>query len=80
MLNWANRFTVLGGIHQRPLVAANLALYLISALVLFRAAGRAGFPSVLWPIGATAAILAAAYAVLLFRGPLRRDVAAHGAS
>jgi len=60
-LNWWNRSTVLGGIHGRPVVAANLALYLISTLVLFRAAGQAGSPAALWPIGAAMAVLASAY-------------------
>jgi len=79
-LNWLNRSTLLGGIYGRPVVAANMALYLVSALVLFRAAGQAGFSSALWPLGAAAAVLAIAYAVLLFRGPLRRDLGAQGAS
>jgi hypothetical protein len=77
-LNWWNRFTVLGGIHGRPVVAANLALYLVSALVLLRAGGRAGFPAAVWPPGAAAAILAIAYGVLLFRGPFQRDRDATG--
>jgi hypothetical protein len=48
--------------------------------VLIRAAGRAGFSSVLWPLAAAAAVLAIAYAVLLFRGPLPRDLSARGTS
>jgi hypothetical protein len=79
-LNWWNRSKVLGGIHGRPVVAANMALYLISALVLFRAAGQAGFSSALWVLGTAAALLAIAYGVLLFRGPLRRDRDAYGDS
>jgi hypothetical protein len=79
-LNWWNRSTVLGGFHGRPVVAANMALYLMSALVLFRAAARAGFPSALWLLDAAAAGLALAYGVLLFRGPLRRDRSASDAS
>ncbi len=79
-LNWWNRSTVLGGLHGRPVVAANMAVYLISALVLFRAAGQAGFSSALWPLGAAAALLAIVYGVLLFRGPLRRDRSAYGGS
>src|SRR5688500_16672827 len=33
-LNWLSRSSVLGGVYGRPVVAANLALYFISALVL----------------------------------------------
>lgn len=80
ILNWSNRSTLLGGIYGRPVVAANLAVYLVSALVLFRTAGRAGFSSVLWTLAAAAAVLAIAYAVLLFRGPLSRDISARGTS
>ena len=80
ILNWSNRSTLLGGIYGRPVVAANLAVYLVSALVLFRTVGRAGFSSVLWTLAAAAAVLAIAFAVLLFRGPLSRDLSARGAS
>ncbi len=79
-LNWLNRSTLLGGIYGRPVVAANMALYLVSALVLVRAAGRAGFSSALWFVAAPAVVLAIAYALLLFRGPLPRDLRARGAS
>ena len=77
-LNWGNRFTLLGGVNGRPVVAANMALYLISALVLFRAAGQGDVASALWLLAAAAALLAIAYGVLLFRGPLQRDRDAHG--
>ena len=79
-LNWWNRSTLLGGIYGRPLVAANMALYLISALVLFRAAGRPGFSAALWPLAAFTTVLTVAYGILLFRGPLPRDLSARGAS
>jgi hypothetical protein len=79
ILNWSNRSTLLGGIYGRPVVAANLAVYLVSSLVLFRTSGRAGFSSVLWTLAAATAVLAIAYAVLLFRGPLSRDLSARGA-
>jgi len=37
-LNWLQRESILGGIYGRPVVLANVALYLISALSLIRAA------------------------------------------
>ena len=79
-LNWLNRSTLLGGIYGRPVVAANMALYFVSALVLVSAAGRAGFSSVLWPLTTATAVLAIAYTVLLFRGPSAGDLSARRAS
>lgn len=79
-LNWWNRSTILGGIYGRPLVAANMALYLSSGLVLFRATGRPGASVALWPLAAVATILTLAYGLLLFRGPFPRDPGAQGAS
>ena len=37
-LNWLQRESILGSIYGRPVVLANVALYLISALSLIRAA------------------------------------------
>jgi hypothetical protein len=79
VLNWWNRSALLGGIYGRPFVAANFAFYVASALVLLRGASQAASP-VLWPAGVVAALLAAGYGVLLFRGPLERDRRAHGGS
>jgi hypothetical protein len=78
VLNWWNRSALLGGIYGRPFVAANFAFYVATALVLLRGASRAASPAGLWPAGAVAALLAAGYGVLLFRGPLERDRRAHG--
>lgn len=69
-LNWLQRAAVLGGIHHRPVVFANLALYLVSALSLLRALAGGGAPPALWAAFVPAAALAAAYGALLLRGPL----------
>ena len=79
-LNWWNRATLLGGIYGRPLVAANMALFLSTSLVLFRAAARPGVSPALWPLAAVTTVLTVAYGLLLFRGPLSRDLGARGAS
>jgi hypothetical protein len=68
-LNWLQRAAVLGGIYGRPIVIANLALYFVSALSLFRALVSAGTPSALWLALAPSAVLAAVYGALLLRGP-----------
>jgi hypothetical protein len=72
-LNWLSRFTVLGGIYGRPIVSANLTLYFVSAVVLFMAAGRTASVRSVWLLFGVTAVLALAYAVLMFRGPLAAD-------
>ena len=79
-INWLNRFAVLGGIYGRPLVVANLTLYLVSSLVLLRAAVRVGSPSAVWPLAAVTTGLAIAYALRLWRHPLSSPSAPVGAS
>ena len=69
MLNWSQRSRLLGGIHGRPIVLTNFALYFIGALVLVRAAREPGSAATLWWVAAPAALLAVAYGALLFRGP-----------
>ncbi|MBC7791434.1 MAG: hypothetical protein H7Z74_15925 [Anaerolineae bacterium] len=77
-LNWLNRSAVLGGIYGRPTVMGNLILHFISALVILKAAQRAGFPGMLCLLAASAAVLAIAYGVLLLRGPFAADASAQG--
>jgi hypothetical protein len=68
-LNWLQRAAVLGGIYGRPVVFANGALYLVSALSLLRALLGGAAPRAVWLVCAPAALLAAAYWALLLRGP-----------
>jgi hypothetical protein len=68
-LNWLQRRVVLGGIHGRPVVFANLVLYFVSALSLSRTLGTGGTPALLWVVVAAMGVLAITYAALLFRGP-----------
>jgi hypothetical protein len=73
-LNWAHRATVLGGIYGRPVVLANFALYVISALSLVRVLHGNAASAWLWPAFAVAAVLALAYGALLLRGPFAADM------
>lgn len=66
-INWLQRRAVLGGIYGRPIVLANLTVFVVSALSLIRA--LPGKPPALWVAAAVASLLAAGYAVLLFAGP-----------
>jgi hypothetical protein len=68
-LNWLQRAAVLGGIYGRPVVLANGALYLVSALSLLRVLLGSVAPRAVWLLFAPAALLAAAYLALLLRGP-----------
>jgi hypothetical protein len=68
-LNWLQRAAVLGGIYGRPVVLANGALYLVSALSLLRVLLGSVAPRAVWLLCAPAALLAAAYLALLLRGP-----------
>ena len=68
-LNWVQRAAVLGGIYGRPVVLANGALYLVSALSLLRALIGGVAPRAIWLACAPTALLAAAYWALLLRGP-----------
>jgi hypothetical protein len=67
-LNWLQRAAILGGIYGRPVVFANLVLYVVSALSLLRAL-LAGAPAALWLILIPMAAFAVAYGALLLRGP-----------
>lgn len=78
-LNWLSRSAVLGGVYGRPVVLANLAFYFISAIVLLKAL-QAGSATALLLLAAPAVLLALVYGMLLFRGPLEKDVQAHSAA
>jgi hypothetical protein len=68
-LNWLQRAAVLGGIYSRPVVLANLALYVVSALSLLRVLLEGGGPLAMWAAAGVAGVLAAVYGALLLRGP-----------
>jgi hypothetical protein len=69
VLNWLQRAVVIGGNYGRPVVFANLTLYLVSALSLLRGLLGGGVPRVLWLLLAALAGLAVSYGALLLRGP-----------
>jgi hypothetical protein len=72
-LNWLSRFTVLGGIYGRSVVSANMTLFLISAIAFWKATGRPEAGPAVWLPFAVTALLALAYAALMFKGPLPAD-------
>ena len=66
MLNWLNRYSLVGGIFSRPLVAANFANSFISALMLFHLARRVGVSAVLAGALGFYALVALAFGAKLF--------------
>lgn len=77
-LNWLSRAALLGGIYGRPVVMANAMLWFVAAMVLLRMLTRGGAPAAVWLLAVPAALFAAIYTWLLFRGPLASDLAQHG--
>ena len=79
-LNWLSRSLLLGGIYGRSVVMPNATCFFIAALVLLRAASRAGSDAaMLWVLGLVVAVPALVYGWLLFRGPFERDLEAQRA-
>lgn len=66
-LNWLSRDARLGGIHGRPVVLANLVLYVVSAMTALRALRVVGVVG--WTVAGPALVLVATYAALLLPGP-----------
>lgn len=68
-LNWQSRALILGGIYGRPVVYANVMLYVVTATSMFKPLLAVGASPLLWLVGAPAMVFALVYGVLLFRGP-----------
>ena len=69
MLNWAYRFSMIGGIYGRPVVIANLAHAASAALLLAPIARRTPFS---WPLAGALAVygvLAVAFGWKFFAAP-----------
>src|SRR5687767_353386 len=66
--NHFSRWTLLGGIYGRAVVASNATFYFIAALSLLRSgSGSAG--ALLWAVTAITVLFALVYVWLLYRGP-----------
>jgi hypothetical protein len=74
-LDWSQRRMLIGGIYGRPMVLANLALYLVSAFSVAHPAMAHGAPPVLRLLTLLFGVLALVYAALLLRGPFGADAA-----
>ena len=72
--NYFSRAALLGGIYGRPVVASNMTFYFVSAMVLLRHFRSEGAGISITLVTAVAAVFAAVYGWLLFRGPFERDI------
>jgi hypothetical protein len=79
-LSWLTRSLLLGGIYGRYVVVPNAILYFVTAMSLLKIVRAPGASPAVWLLFAVAAVLAALYAWLMFRGPLEHDMAAHRAN
>lgn len=68
-LNWMQRGAVIGGIYARPLVSANVVLYVVSSLSLGRVVLAPGAGWSIWLPAVVMYVFAATYVALMFRGP-----------
>lgn len=68
-VNWFNRSQILGGIYGRPVVYANVVLWVVTVLGVVRSAMLPGASVWLWGIVVPAGVFACVYGVLMLRGP-----------
>lgn len=71
MLDWMARDNLIGGVYSRPVAIGNLAHFVVAGLAVLRLLWR--FPELrgLWPVALGYAVLAAAFAGVLWRHPVR---------
>jgi hypothetical protein len=69
-VNWMGKASLMGGIYGRPVAIGNLLHFLVAAIALLKAAPSLSDP-LAWPVAAVYAGLAAGFAFIVFRNPLR---------
>lgn len=69
MLNWMSRHATVGGLYGRPLVVGNLLHFAAAALAFLKLMLRNPELRALWPLGLVYVLLAAGFAVAMFRPP-----------
>ena len=76
MLNWMAQAHLIGGIYSRPVALGNLCHFVVAALALLKGV-LAGQQQLAVVVGAIVyALLAALFAVVVFRHPIRQTPAA----
>jgi hypothetical protein len=70
MLNWMSKASIIGGIYNKPVVAANLAHFMIAALTLIKGIlSNPGLPVLIMVIAFIYAVFAISFVILFFRHP-----------
>ena len=70
MLNWMTRTGVIGGIYNKPMVAANFAHFFIAALALIKAmVADPGLPPLLWVATSVYTFFAICFGILFVKNP-----------
>ncbi|HEX2189263.1 MAG TPA: hypothetical protein VHG51_10220 [Longimicrobiaceae bacterium] len=76
VLDWMARGNLIGGIYSRPVATGNLLHFLSAGIAILRLLARAPELRALWPLALVYTLLAAGFAVVLFRHPVRPSPAA----
>ncbi len=70
MLNWMNRYSVIGGIYNKPTVMANFAHFFIGAMALIKGMrANPGQSSLLWVITVVYILFAVIFGWLFYKNP-----------
>ena len=72
-LNWMARDNLIGGIYSRPVAIGNLMHFLVAAFAILRVVTDAPDLPMLWPLALIYIVFAAAFGVVMFRHPIRKD-------
>ena|SRR5258705_4454594 len=75
MLNWMSKASIIGGIYNKPVVAANLAHFMIAALALIKGIlSNAGLSVLILIITLIYTVFAISFVILFFRHPASKNL------
>ncbi len=74
MLNWMTKYSLIGGIYNRPMVIANFTHFLIAGLAIDKSLlSNPGLPKPLWIAGVVYTTLGCLFIILMFRHPVNTN-------
>ena len=77
VLDWMAKGTLIGGIYGRPLALGNLLHFFAAGMALIKAAPSFPQPLIAWPLAGVYALIAAGFALVIFRNPVRSKATGH---
>jgi hypothetical protein len=77
-LNWMARDNLIGGIYSRPVAIGNLLHSLVAGIAAIKLLAHGPRLPALWPLTLVYTLLAAGFAVVLLRHPIRRAASTAG--